>query len=109
VFREYHGKVQQNGYNVTNTFGLSVVIKNNILRLLYVDPNSPAGKAGLKRGDQILSINGENVSSEASFLDQWTKSLSMSFIKLEIKDEIKKREVRLNAASYEINPVVKRN
>lgn len=86
-----------------------MVIKNNILRLFYVDPNSPAGKAGLKRVDQILSINGEHVSSEASLLDQWKKSLSMLFIKLEIKEEIKKRDVRINAASFEINPVVKWN
>lgn len=110
VFREFQEKESQGSYNVSNTFGLSVVVRNNILRLLYVDPNSPAGKAGLKRGNQILSINGENVLTEDSFLEQWKKSLSMSFIKLEVtEDGIKKREVRLNAASYEINPVVKRN
>ncbi|WP_286850248.1 S41 family peptidase, partial [Sphingobacterium sp. UBA7253] len=110
VFREFQEKESQSVYNVSNTFGLSVVVRNNSLRLLYVDPNSPAGKAGLRRGTQILSINGKNVLTEDSFLEQWKKSLSMSFIKLEvIEDGIKKREVRLNAASYEINPVVKRN
>ncbi|QIH35993.1 MULTISPECIES: S41 family peptidase [Sphingobacterium] len=110
VFRELQEREPQNVYNVSNTFGLSVVIRNNILRLLYVDPNSPAGKAGLRRGMQILSINGEHVLAEDSFLEQWKKSLSMSFIKLEVtEDGIKKREVRLNAASYEINPVVKQN
>ncbi|RKE42578.1 S41 family peptidase [Sphingobacterium detergens] len=110
VFREFQESERRHAYNVSNTFGLSVVVKNNILRLLYVDPNSPAGKAGLRRGTQILSINGENVLTEESFLDQWKKSLAMSFIKLEVMEEgIKKREVRLNAASYEINPVVKRN
>lgn len=110
VFREFQERAPQNVYNVSNTFGLSIVVKNNILRLLYVDPNSPAGKAGLRRGTQILSINGEKVFTEHSFLEQWKKSLSMSFIKLEVtEDGIKKREVRLNAASYEINPVVKRS
>ncbi|MGF7028826.1 MULTISPECIES: S41 family peptidase [Sphingobacterium] len=110
VFREFQDKEPQNAYNISNTFGLSVVVKNNIFRLLYVDPNSPAGKAGLKRGTQILSINGERVLTEVSFLEQWKKSLSMSFIKLEVtEDGVKKREVRLNAASYEINPVVKQN
>jgi len=110
VFREFQGKESQDVYNVSNTFGLSVVVRNNILRLLYVDPNSPAGKAGLRRGMQVLSINGEHVLTEDSFLEQWEKSLSMSFIKLEVtEDGINKREVRLNAASYEINPVVKRN
>lgn len=110
VFREFQEKEPQNAYNLSNTFGLSVVVKNNILRLLYVDPNSPAGKAGLKRGNQILSINGENVLTENLFLEQWKKSLSMSFIKLEVtEDGVKKREVRLNAASYEINPVVKQS
>lgn len=110
VFKEFQEEESQNVYNISNTFGLSVVVKDNILRLLYVDPNSPAGRAGLSRGTQILSINGENVLTEDSFLDQWKKSLSMSFIKLEVtEDGIKNREVRLNAASYEINPVVKRN
>lgn len=110
VAREFQDKEPHNVYNISNTFGLSVVVKNNVLRLLYVDPNSPAGKAGLKRGTQILSINGERVLTEVSFLEQWKKSLSMSFIKLEVtEDGVKKREVRLNAASYERNPVVKQN
>lgn len=110
VYREFTENEQQRVYNVSNRFGLSVVIKNNSLRLLYVDQNSPAGKAGLSRGNQILSINGEPVLTEDSFLEQWKKSLSMSFIKLELtNDGIKKREVRLIASSYEINPVVKQN
>ena len=35
----------------------------NILRILYVYDNSPIGKAGVKRGWQIKSINGKLVSS----------------------------------------------
>ncbi len=34
-----------------------------ISRILYVIPGSPADKAGIKRGDFIMSINGTNISS----------------------------------------------
>ncbi|MCS4229247.1 S41 family peptidase [Sphingobacterium sp. BIGb0165] len=95
-------------YNLYNPFGLSIGIRDNVIRLIYVDPNSPSGKSGLKRGDQIVSINGLPVPSKQSFLTQWKKAIDLSFIKFEIiNSNGTKREVRLNAAIYEPNPVVK--
>lgn len=38
------------------------VIKNDVL-INYVEENSPASKAGLKAGDQLLSVQGERVST----------------------------------------------
>lgn len=96
-------------YNLSNPFGISIVIENNVIRLLYVDLNSPAGKAGLTRGMQVISVNSETINSEQSFLKQLTSAKNISYIKLEILDlNQKKREVRLNAALYEENPVVKK-
>ncbi|VTR37537.1 S41 family peptidase [Sphingobacterium thalpophilum] len=96
-------------YALSNPFGISVAMENNNIRLLYVDPNSPAGKAGLTRGMQIVSINGEKVISENSFIKQWQIALNLSFIKFEILDlNLRRREVRLNASVYEQNPVVKK-
>lgn len=102
-------KSEESGsYNLYNPFGLSIGITNNIVRLIYVDPNSPSGKAGLKRGDQIVSINGLPIVSEQSFLTQWQKAIDLSFIKFEIiNGNSTRREVRLIAAVYEPNPVVK--
>ncbi|MGJ1323411.1 S41 family peptidase [Sphingobacterium faecium] len=95
-------------YSLYNPFGISVVIGDYGISLLYVDPNSPSGKAGLKRGDQIISINSTDVDSEQSFLIQWKQAINFSFIKFEIINENSvKREVRLNAAVYEHNPVLK--
>lgn len=96
-------------YTLSNPFGISVAIENNNIRLLYIDANSPAGKAGLTRGMQIVTMNGEKINSEKSFADQWRIALRLSFIKFEILDQnLKKREVRLNSAVYEQNPVVKK-
>lgn len=99
---------KDSGYDLYNPFGLSIGITDNIIRLLYVDPSSPSGKAGLKRGDQLISINGVHIGSEESFLKQWKSAIDNSFIKFEIiNGNSTKREVRLNAAIYEPNPVVK--
>ena len=102
-------KSEESGsYNLYNPFGLSIAITNNTVRLIYVDPNSPSGKAGLKRGDQIVSINGLPIVSEQSFLTQWRKAIDLSFIKFEIiNGNSTRREVRLIATVYEPNPVVK--
>src|SRR5690606_36213149 len=67
-----------------NPFGLSIGVTDSVIRLLYVDPNSPSGKARLKRGDRILTINGATVDSEQSFLAQWKRAIAYSFIKLEV-------------------------
>jgi len=108
VSQKYEESGKDSGYNLYNPFGLSIGIADNIIRLLYVDPNSPSGKAGLKRGDQIISINGINVGSEDTFLRQWKNAIDNSFIKFEIVNgNSTKREVRLNAAVYEPDPVVK--
>lgn len=91
-----------------NPFGLSIGVTDSVIRLLYVDPNSPSGKARLKRGDRILTINGATVDSEQSFLAQWKRAIAYSFIKLEVvNNSSQRREVRLNATVYEPNPVVK--
>jgi carboxyl-terminal processing protease len=49
---------------VTTGWGIGLGFDSqDILRILYVYDNSPMGKAGIKRGWQIKSINGKTVSS----------------------------------------------
>jgi carboxyl-terminal processing protease len=45
-------------------FSLSIKLENdNQLRIRYVQPNSPALAAGLRRGDAITGINGKSIAS----------------------------------------------
>ncbi|SEN58598.1 PDZ domain-containing protein [bacterium A37T11] len=65
----FHAKeksqIDDNGYakDLGIEFGLYGTDTNYDIYLLYVFPNSPAGKAGLKRGDIITTINGKSVGS----------------------------------------------
>ena len=42
-------------------FGARVTIDGNSLRLSRVEPNSPAAKAGLRRGDKVVQVNDNHV------------------------------------------------
>jgi len=53
-------------------FGARATIDNNSLRLARVEPNSPAAKAGLQRGDTVVQVNGNNVKN---FVD-WAKEVA---------------------------------
>ena len=53
-------------------FGARVTIDNNSLRLSRVEPNSPAAKAGLRRGDTVVQVNDHNVKD---FVD-WAKEVA---------------------------------
>jgi S1-C subfamily serine protease len=53
-------------------FGARATIDTNSLRLARVEPNSPAAKAGLQRGDTVVQVNGNNVKN---FVD-WAKEMA---------------------------------
>jgi len=53
-------------------FGARATIDTNSLRLARVEPNSPAAKAGLQRGDTVVQVNGNNVKN---FVD-WAKEVA---------------------------------
>ncbi|WP_372490164.1 PDZ domain-containing protein [Chitinophaga sedimenti] len=48
------------------------------MRVLYVNPASPAFKAGVVRGDRITAINGTNVNSSSSLLTSAFNGPSMT-------------------------------
>ena len=56
-------------------FGLEVDYANTpqqgipVMRVLYVQPNSPANQAGIKRGDWIIAVDSAKVSS-ANYIEQ---------------------------------------
>jgi len=78
-------------------------------RVAYVDENSPASKAGLGIGDQLISVNGVKISespeAEPSKLlkGQAGTSLDISILKIE---ESTPRTIRLNRETVQINNVI---
>jgi len=89
------------------------------LRVSLVYPNSPAAAAGLKRGDQITSVNGStniyivtNPNDPAN--DPAYKYVSNalnngSTVTLKITNSSGTRTVTLNTKSYTVNPVIYTN
>lgn len=89
-------------------FALTAVAGNDI-RLRYVNPNSPAANAGLKRGEKLLKINGRTVRADSqSDVDYINNSMENATITVTVqKANSTTAEVKLNQTSYLINPVMK--
>ena len=97
---------------LSNNFGLSfATVSDNDIRLLYVDPNSPAGKAGLNRGDRIIKINGIPVQTNEMYYRFIESSVKNAFIDIVLISEntpvINNKNIRLTQAPFEANPVLK--
>lgn len=73
------------------------------LKVLYILPNSPASKGGLRRGDWIFSVNGKSVSADIveSLNDGGRKTLGIAN---NYTEQVSK-ELTLSAAIVEDNPV----
>lgn len=97
---------------LSNNFGLSfATVSDNEIRLLYVDSNSPAGKAGLNRGDRIIKINGIPVQTNEIYYRFIESSVKNAFIDIVLISEntpvINNKNIRLTQAPFEANPVLK--
>ncbi|WP_440133852.1 S41 family peptidase [Chitinophaga sancti] len=84
------------------------------LYVLYVDKNSPAGQAGLQRGDRITAINGDtNISYDGSSGSNYTKVLNALYYSTSVTLKVIKSGTSSTSASYDlatatynINPVL---
>ena len=86
--------------NLLNGFGLSLTTLNGkSLLVKYAIPSSPAATAGLKRGDEILSINGaeiENINNQ-----EYKKLFSNNKLRLSyLADGGQQQLIELNKTSY---------
>ncbi len=76
----------------------------------YVYPDSPAAKAGLKRGDRIYEINGAKL-SDSNYADAWrtlnygtSGSLSIGY-QVVVDGESQIKTINLAAGTYSPNPI----
>ena len=92
---------------VTQDFGLSVFFyADGDLRVKSVEKQSPAGKAGIRRGWRITKLNGNSniTNSNANFIiEQVFNSNSTLFTFL--KPDGTTADIQLNAATYQENPI----
>lgn len=65
----------------------------------YVQKNSAADKAGIEKGDKILKINSENISSTAQFRYQLYKHNVGDKITLTIERNGKEKEINVTLSS----------
>lgn len=99
-------------------FGFSFFYKNiaNDIRVSLVYPGSPADKAGLTRGDQIISINGSTGIYVTNINDldhdvgyQYTTNALQkgSVVTLQLKKQDGTTVTKsINAITYDLNPVI---
>jgi C-terminal processing protease CtpA/Prc len=85
-------------------FELGAVATTDI-RVLFVNPASPAFTAGLVRGDKILTINGAPVTSSSSSLTTAFNNSSMMLTVQKADNSV--AAYNLSKATYTSNPVLK--
>jgi C-terminal processing protease CtpA/Prc len=93
---------------ISGDFGLTVFFRSEgDLRVRLVEPASPAGKAGVRRGWRITSINGNsNIStSNADFIIKNVYQSSSNSFTFQ-KPDNSTVTVNLAATSYQDNPIV---
>lgn len=100
---------QKEDYNIQNAFGLAFAVKGGSeVFVLYVDPNSAAGRAGIKRGNRIIKINDQYVQISDAFYHFWISAMRGIFVQFEIIDNLgNRRLVKLGERDYDRNPVLK--
>ena len=100
--------VRLEGFGYDFGLALSSVTATDI-RIRYVNPNSPADKAGLTRGDRIVSINNRtsraDSQTEVNFINNALESSSI-IVKIE-KTTGATVTHTLNKINYTTSPVMK--
>ncbi|MGN6249556.1 MAG: S41 family peptidase [Ginsengibacter sp.] len=108
------GEIQQ---GVAGDIGMQVTYagdgtaSNTRLFVLFTDKNSPAGKAGITRGDQITSINGNDISYDGSNGPHVNNVINAVYYDPSASFTIKKPNgstftTTLAKTVYDINPVL---
>ena len=89
--------------------GVSFLWQENDLMIKRVYEDSPADKAGLKRGDKIVSINGCDVEEKECFEENIEEIFSGDNINIEIENNGEIKAVEIEKEIVEIHPVQEKN
>ncbi|WP_421940362.1 S41 family peptidase [Pedobacter sp.] len=105
------GSVAEQLGGVSGDYGFSANYDgNNLLRVKYVYPNSPADAKGLKRGYQITKVNGRTViRSSQTDIDNLNNALfgdNPSITLTLVKSDNTVEEQTVTRSTYNINPVL---
>ena len=65
--------------------GLTIMDEGKVCRLTKIDKNSPAGRTGLREGDQVLKVNGRHVFASATFERWLAESAAGETLQVEVK------------------------
>lgn len=94
----------------SSDFGINIFFFTaNDLRVKYVERESPAGKAGIRRGWRIVALNGDNnIATDDATIN---KIIAAVFNSTQTKFTFQKPDgslvdITLNAASYQTHPVM---
>ena len=93
---------------ITQDFGLNVFFRvEGDLRVKYVESESPAGHAGIRRGWRITKLNGNTniTTSNADFIVQGVYSSSASNFTFQ-KPDGSSVDINLTAGTYQEHPIV---
>lgn len=97
------GAVSLNDEGLDYGFALSAISQNDV-RVRYVNPNSPADKAGMVRGERVTSINGTSVTANSTgFVNNAMALPGMSVTFIDNNGNTK--TANMNQVSYTTNPV----
>ena len=89
--------------------GLSLRVDAGRLVLRIVQPDAPAGRAGLRRGDRIVSIDGADAASliaAGAVSDALGPAEAGRIVRLVVERDGASREVVLEKAAYAVAPVL---
>jgi carboxyl-terminal processing protease len=106
-FNRFYGDGQSLGYGVA-VAGVEVTGRPDLpLYVRHVEPQSPAGLAGVARGDQVLALNGRPVGEliAANDFGVLTADRSGQTLALLLQGASGQRTVTLAAAVYRLSPV----
>ncbi|MFC3559394.1 S41 family peptidase [Pedobacter jamesrossensis] len=99
---------------VSGDYGFSADFDvNNLLRVKFVYPSSPAALQGLKRGYQIMKVNGGGVSrTSQADIDNLNNSIfgsNPAITMTVLKPDGSSADITINRATYNINPILYTN
>lgn len=107
------GSVVANTINTSeNNYGIAFAgTADNEIRILYVDRNSSAGIAGLKRGQKVMRINGQPTAANQSYYSFILSALNGQTLELTVEtvngDPASLKIFNLANRPYTTNPVLK--